>query len=360
MVSKRIALVAASVGIIAAALGTGAPVAAAPRVSDVTNPSAIELTSHSAVITSSTHQALHVTVGGANFGGGSPAASPAEINIKLGLPAKHESHTWVFQLAPGSFTDNVPMSTGAIDTGTTQVAPFGQISVSFASSGHVSTTLTCGKTSVVTQPLTIHVALFFDTNSTGTHSWGQLGTAVHLVTYDRHGSLRTQYGGAPCPPIARFDPCQTNVAWNADHGMSAFTTLSGGWTLSHGTKRGQIVGSRQVLLTSPSEAYRYDSVTAKAPVPTLTVSHGKPTLLVTTSGTVATGSARLTSSHARKPQKLRCTKAHSSAHHEKQTFWVTASFKNGPVPLRLHEQIEGRISVPNSASATIDRNTEIN
>jgi hypothetical protein len=353
LLPKPALIIAATVGLVGGALGTFAPAAAAGRISNVKQPSAIEVISRVVPITSSTHKTLGLKIGGADFVSlGDPSNSPASINATVSTPNGHESHSWTFQLVPGSFTTNSATTKGTLDTGVSQIMPFGQIAMTFAPVGSKVTTLKCdASTSLVTRRIKINATMSLDTQS----SWGKVGSLSHVVHFGTHGVLSRQFGGGDCPPPPKYDSCATNVDWFANQGD---VSISGGWTKVHGKKRGRIVGSRLSFLTTPAEAVRTDTVVAKAPAPKLKVAHGKPNLLVKTSGGGATGSARLKSSTAAAPQTVRCNSKH---HHETLQSWSTASFSNRSPQLALHEKIEGLLVLPNlTNTAQVSRSTQIN
>jgi hypothetical protein len=308
-------------------------------------------------ITSSTHKTLGLKIGGADFVSlGDPSNSPASVNATVSTPNGHESHSWTFQLTPGSFTTNAATTSGTIDTGISQIMPFGQMSMTFSPVGTKVTTLKCdASTTLVTRRIKINATLSVDTQS----SWGKVGSLSHVTHFGTHGILSRQFGGGDCPPPPKYEPCATNVDWSANQGSVTGTlTLSGGWTKVHGKKRGQIIGSRLSFLTTPAEANRTDTVVVRTPAPKLKVKHGKPNLLVKTSGGGATGSARLKSSVTATPQTVRCTSKH---HHETLESWSTASFSNGSRQLAVHEKIEGLLVLPNLKKATfVSRSTQIN
>jgi hypothetical protein len=349
---RRAAICSAAVGIAAGTLMTWAPAGASPRVSDVSQPAAIEVVSHSVSVTSSTHKSLRLSVGVADFvSAGDPSNSPSALNATVSTPNGHELHQWVFQLSPGSFTTNSATTSGSVDTGVSQISPYGQVSMTFAPVGSKVTTVRCGaSTTLVTRRISVNATMVLDTAS----AWGSVGSLAHVTHFGTHAVLSRQFGGGNCPPAPKYEPCETNVSWNAN---ASTVFLSGGWTLSHGKKHGQVVGRRQTFLSTPAEAVRDDTVIAKAPIPSLKVSHGKPNLLVKTSGGGASGQARLTSSVKVNPRTVGCTSAH---HHETVVNWSNVHFTNGSPALKLHEQIEGTIKLPNLTNANIDRFKQIN
>jgi hypothetical protein len=201
---------------------------------------------------------------------------------------------------------------------------------------------------VVTRHVKVAAAISFDTGS----AWGDIGSYPSRTHFGR-GSLRTQYGGAPCPQPAPYPTCVSTLTWGA--AAPSAVTLAGGWTRRHGKKHGTLTAQRLTFLTTPAEANRIDLVTTSAPAPALTDSHGNATLAVTTFGGRAVGSATLASTTAEHPYRVTCDTKH---HHDLQTTWSDASYTNGSTPLVVHEQIEGKLTVPDSASdGSVERNT---
>ncbi len=312
--------------------------------------SSVEINSPSITVTTSTHHTLKLKVSASDFVSlGNPDNSPGSIDVQLGTPNGREAHGWIFALAAGSITDHVSTSTGVATTGPHQISPFGRVRLTFSPDGP-SSTLKCGKTTVVTRHVKIAAAMSFDTSS----AWGSVGSYPAKTHFGR-GTLRTQYGGAPCPAPAEFTTCVTNVTWGA---QGTPLTLTGGWTRRHGKKHGTITGERVVSLSTPADADRIDLVTLPAPLPKLTDVGGIPTLAVTTSGGQSVGSATLASTTAEHPSKVTCNSTH---HHDLQTTWTSASYTNGTTPLAVHEQIEGTLTLPDSATdGYIQRNTRLN
>jgi hypothetical protein len=349
---RRTVVCGAAIGIAAGTLMTWAPAGASPRISEVKQPSAIEVVSHAVSVTSSTHKTLHLSLGAADFvSGGDPSGSPSSLNATVSTPNGHELHQWVFQLSAGSFTTNAATSSGSIDTGASQISPYGQVSLTFSPAGSKVTTLKCtGGSTLVTRRITVNATVLLKTGT----AWGNVGSLSHVTHFGTNAILSRQFGDGDCPRPPTYQSCETNVEWSANQSP---IMISGGWSLVHGKKRSLLVGRRLKFLSAPAEADRFDTVIAKAPVPDLKVSHGKPSLLVKTSGHGATGQARLTSSVAAAPHTLACNSAH---HHQTVEQWSNVKYTNGSPALTFHEQIEGPITLPNLTNASVTRSTQIN
>jgi len=348
--STKVAALAASAGIVIALVGLCVPTAASAKAPSTKPLSSVEVNSPDITIATSTHHTLKLKLSVSDFvSHANPDTSAGSIDIQLGTPNGREAHGWVFQLTAGSITDHVGTSTGVVTTGAHQISPFGRIRLTFRPDGP-SSTLTCGKTTVITRHVKVAAAMSFDTAS----AWGSVGSYPGTTSFGR-GTLRTQYGGAPCPAPAEFTTCLTNVTWSA---QGSPLTLTGGWRLRHGKKHGTLTGERVVALSTPAEADRIDLVTMPAPLPALTDVHGIPALAVTTSGAGSVGSATLASTTAEHPSRVTCNSTH---HHDLQTTWTSGSYTNGTTPLTLSEQIEGALTLPDSATdGFIQRNTRVN
>ncbi|HTW18757.1 MAG TPA: hypothetical protein VME70_00925 [Mycobacteriales bacterium] len=347
--SRRAAVLVASAGVVVAVAGVAIPGAQASSLAKKA-PSSIEVNSPTITIRTTAHHKLRLKIGGTDFvSNGHPDDSPAAAYVELRTPSGHEAHNWTFQLSSGSFTDHVAKSTGGFTTDASQIAPYGRIRLAFSPMGS-GTTIHCGKTTVVTRHVKVAAALSFVTGT----SWGDLGSFPSKTHFGR-GTLRTQYGGAPCPRPSPFVPCMSNLSWNSSQSP---VTIAGGWTMRKGKKHGEVSGVRLALLSTPAEAIRTDTVVTTAPAPAYSDSGGIPTVAVTTYGGQAAGSATLTSTTVEHPGKVTCDSKH---HHDRQTTWSTASYTNGTTPLTLHEQIEGPMTLPDSSSdGYIQRNTRLN
>jgi hypothetical protein len=330
-----------AVGAVVAATTIGAiPVSVAGGVAAATTfPSAVEIFGKPFPVTTSTGKHLRLTVGGASFGTPStpPVHAPASIDVTLATKNGAESHQWVFQLAEGSFKDKIAKSKGDLNTGPSQIAPFGHVDAAFSPAAKGST-LVCGHTTVKSRPLNVVTSVFFDTQTAG---WGKVGTKTHPFVTTVASRLRTQYGGAQCPK-PKPTRCLSEVTWGAAD-PATFVDIEGRGI--HHT--GSIDASQFVSLTTPSEASRTDNVTVSAPRPVLIVASGKPTLKVKSHGGLVTGSATLSSSVSADVAKIPCR--HKGT--EKQRGWTDVAFANGPSPLTIHEQIEGPLSMADNSTA---------
>jgi hypothetical protein len=320
-----------SVGASASAAGGGG---AAKHVS------AIDFHSQRIAVTTSTGKKLSLAITGAQFTSTSTSDSPGAISVSLRTPNRRESHVWTFQLSDGSFSDSPMTGKGTISTGPMQIAPYGQISLHLKAIGSASVQHCPVVTKVVRRRLSVAGTVSFDTHAA---AWGSVGGIHHHFRFGTHGGIRTQYGGGNC--LSGAPPkCDTGVQWFASSGDTI--TADGGWSTVHGHRRGHLEMQRLVLMNTPDEANRSDTVRVSAPAPALSVHAGLPTLVVDTSGHGATGSAQ-----------RKCSKTH----HEKVTNWDTAALSNGDHALTLHEQIEGPLTVANTATdGSITKSTQTN
>jgi hypothetical protein len=337
--------------LVAAVLTTGTAARGAPAAPPM-HPTEFIFTSPARLVTTTTHHKLSMQME-AIAAAGATLQNPG-FGVSLAVPHGHEAHLWFFQLKSGSFVVNRSTFSGSLKTGASQISPYGVVSLRFTQVGKSSVTQCIGS-KTVTHRLHVEGTVEFNSHSAGPHRWGSFGSRHKQVSFSGHGSLQVEYGGMPCTPIPSKVSCRTSVSWQVDNGTG--TTLGGAWTLSHGKVKAHITASRQVMLMNPTGALRIDAAQMPAPPPALTTKLGKPTLIATTEGSSAAGTAVVVSDGLASPTTHRCSKRH----HETVEEWSGASYTNGDSALTLHEQIEGPISLPdlpNTAVIDVSRQTD--
>jgi hypothetical protein len=336
-------VVLAIVGLLAGSVAVGAPAAASARVATTTHVVEIDYSSPTVSITTSTHKKLKFFVSGRQDPAGN--SKPSEVDVNVETRNGVESHDWSFPLKAGALRVNAATARGKVVTGRAQLGSFGQLTLTFKPTGKAKTQHCGGGTIVVTRRLLVSGAVSFATHSAGAHSWGsfRFGSARKKQRFAGRGDIEVTSGGGSCPVAPANRPCQTILEWDA---VSGNVSLQGGWTLAHGREVGEVVGVRELVLPSPSGAGRFDEVAVPAPPPGLSVSGGKPTLVITTDGGGASGSAVMASPTAAAPNSVPCARIHD----ETIQGWNDASFVNGDTPLTIREQIEGRIGLANQTT----------
>lgn len=318
-----------AVGSLVAGCVVGGSFAAAAPIHPSKKPTVITFSTPTLSMTTSTHKKLRVDIEGER-------SDQDGMIVSLKLPSHREQHQWFFQLKPGSFTVNTATGKGSLKTGASQIAPFGRVSLTFKPIGKTTTT-GCNQMKTVTHRVHVTGTVRFNTHSAGSHSWGSLGSIHKKLTFVGHGKVAAQYGDLACAP--NHVKCSTGVGWQVEHGA---VIVSGEWTSSHGKRQVQLFGLREVSLATPAHSGREDTVfVTDQPPPALTISKGLPTLVATTSGHGASGSAELTSPTADPMTSDPC----SGGHDEVGAGWSDASFVNGDSAYKIHEQIEGPIHV---------------
>ena len=193
--STKVAALAASAGIVIALVGLCVPTAASAKAPSTKPLSSVEVNSPDITIATSTHHTLKLKLSVSDFvSHANPDTSAGSIDIQLGTPNGREAHGWVFQLTAGSITDHVGTSTGVVTTGAHQISPFGRIRLTFSPDGP-SSTLTCGKTTVVTRHVKVAAAMSFDTAL-------QLRTPVSTSSAGQFAGFDPWQIGAPLQPIS--------------------------------------------------------------------------------------------------------------------------------------------------------------
>jgi hypothetical protein len=323
--------------LVAALLASGSGAAGArpaPKALDGISFSAPALT-----LVTTTHKKLQVSIDAHQSSVAVPANS---MTISLHLLAAGEDHVWLFALKRNQFTANTATGKGELKTGTTQIAPFGEVSLTFTPTGKTSTQ-TCGPTKIVTHRVSVKGTLQFNTHSVGPHRWGNLGRAHHKVRITGRGSLEVDLGGEACVVPRSHAPCSTSVLWELN---GATTSIEGEWVSRHGMLHGHVAGVRFVKLAAPAGAAREDAMIVPAPPPSLTLLKEEPTLVATTNGHGASGSVELASPTPESFESVVC----STSHDEVGASWNDASYVNGDSPLTLHEQIEGPLRAPDATT----------
>jgi hypothetical protein len=333
----------AIIPLVAAALTTGTAARGAPAAPPK-HPTEFTFITPTRLVTTSTHHKLSLQMEVIAAAGAT--LQNLGFGVSLAVPHGDEGHLWFFPLKDGSFVVNRSTFSGSLKTGASQISPYGVVSLQFTRVGKPSITQ-CSTSKTVTHRLHVEGIVEFNTHSAGPHHWGGFGSLRKKVTFSGRGSLKVQYGAMPCTQTPSKVTCRTSVSWQVDN--EAGTTLGGAWTLSHGKVKAHLSASRQVLLTKPTGALRIDDVQIPAPPPALTTKLGKPTLIVTTEGSSADGSATVVSNGLASPTTHPCSKTH----HEIVEGFSGASYTNGDSALTLHEQIEGPISLPDQPMGAV-------
>lgn len=318
---------------------TGHPGAAHPAVRAAKHLDGLSLAVAPQDRTSSTHKRLYVLVNASR-----ETHNHTETSVSLSRSGTPETHEWTFQITKASFSFNIGTGKGSLSTGK-QLKPFGKLALSFNTTGKKHTQ-TCGTYVSVSQAVTVHGALSFNSKTKGKKGWGKVGGSdKHTLSGKSHVYYQT--GAFACCGGGFTNPCSAGVEWNASTQVGTKETqMFGSLNGSHGF----LEVSRNASLKKPKGAIRTDAMN----VPDNNVSfasHGGNATLSIGATKHVTGSAKLASTSAGTSYPSTCGKHHKTM---TTTTWQ-APYMNGSSPLKVHEQIEGALALPDipvSANST--------
>jgi hypothetical protein len=319
-----------------------AELAQGPRAETV---SSLDLQSFVAKTTSTTGVKLYVSFDASNVIG-FPKYDSADV-ILDNLNSS-EGHLWSFPIGKRAF---VPKSSGAgsFRTGSAFGA-YGSVAVTFTPTASKRIEV-CNATNYVRdQTERVRGTFFFDSHSTGRHAWGKVGSKTKAFSFKGQTNLFTGYSSGLCTPKTSVGACYSQVSWSAttvtDKPQSKSVTFSG----SVGDGPTDMDATREVNLSAPKRAQRFDFVYGKEPAPVLTTSGQAGTVKVTTAGGSFGGSGTIKSSDGMVQKPTKCKTGTL-----KETEWNVATFTPGASTLRAREQIFGTISLPAGKwAATMD------
>lgn len=347
---------AMSTGLIAAAaLALAALPSSAQAAPHATTPKiqSVSVSGEHAKVKSSKHKTLSVSVSGSNSTNEplrpavprahaihrTAAGSSTQGNLDVTLSNASEFHQWDFSV-PTSALVVKSSGKGTYKVPATKLSPFGTVKLSFAPKGK-PTLLKCEGTTVSkVQKVTLSGTFFFDTRS-GKHGWGTVGSKKSKFTFTSNATVEWSYvTTASCQPdFTSF--CQTSTFWDA------FT--------ENGDLQGAVVprkgvsASRQVKLSKPAGAFRYDNKSAGVKSETFSSTSTTATLTVTGNGSSSTGSATITGSDPNTFSNP-CGKTGQT---QNMTSW-NGTFTNGSKPLEVHD-IFGVIGAKTGSDAEITK-----
>jgi hypothetical protein len=329
---------------IAAVGGATATPAVAGSISDE---SAIVLSTPATPVTSSSHHKLAISVL-ADQTRLPPGLELSSIDITVATRSNTESHSWLLNL-PNSALKTTKSLSGSIAIPPSKIEPYGAVKVSFTPIGAPVTT-TCDAADYTTvQKVHISGTVFFQTRSSGAHPWGSVGGRAKTFTFRTGSTVTDTIGnGASICASPSPNPCFTETAWTV---ADAAIDLSG--TVRDG-KPGTIDGERDVTLAKPHGATRTDELSVLSPRPRFRKGPGGKTasLAIRTSGSREAGAATLTSTRKDVSNSGPC----GSSQSEQFVTWK-AKYVNSEVPLVLHAEIYGDMTIAHALTAFLINDT---
>jgi hypothetical protein len=327
--------------IVAASIAFTAPAASAgPSPETLTT-----LASGRIPVTSTTGKHLLLSINALRFAstpGASNAHSKSQLTVTLASTNGVESHQWVFPLAAGFFHDDGVNGVGTLATGS-QIAPFGHLKLKITPT-HSAVVQHCDSANKnVIHRERVRGSVSFHTHSTGANAWGSIATATFQFS---HGKLTAGHGPDVEEACAKI-PCQAGATWNANKGL---LSLNGTDVARKGKKAvSRIAASRLVHIGTPANTQRLDIVKTTAPAPSLTPNGAQASLDITTSGGVATGSAKITS-NTHSIYNAPCTGGQETG-----KSWSGPFHGGAGGPVTLNEDIFGPLSISLDKHATFQK-----
>lgn len=305
--TSRILTIASGVAIAVAGLAFPAGArSAAPQDGSVS------LVSSSKTVTSSSGKKLKLEVEADQFTSSGSTTTSVTVTVGTGLVAGEasvgESHRWHFNLSNSSFS--YANGTGTLKTGK-QIAPFGTMSLTFKKSSQTSS---CHGAQTTVKG-TLSGSLHF---STGTTQWGKVGgNSISFATPD-YLYMYASNGGS-CGGGNYTAPCAQGLSWFGPGPSGAGESYFNGNNLG-GTSR--ISFSRNLLLKSPANASRSDSISLPEPAPKF----ANNKLTITTNGGGFRGAATMSGGTTSTQNSGTCkSSGHTYTIHNK--IWSNATWK---------------------------------
>jgi hypothetical protein len=321
-----------------------------PQVSaQAVTPTSTSVNTTTATIKTSAGIFVHVQLNA--FRGSSTGPDYLTVSVSRNSSAGSEMHSWSFKLTTTSISYNSSTGKGTVTTATKQLGSFGLIKLTLtrtASARHVA----CTSGSETRTPISVKGILHFVPGGT----WGSFGSSTASFTFPAGSNVLVDTG---CTRPSSTPICYTATTWSSQS-LSVRTrtgtvigsqSVSGAKNFVAGRAVGSVAGIRNVSLSSPAHATRFDFLTAPAPVPVGPTATSPYTLSATTkSGTLATGSAKVKDTAAPVTFNLGTCK--------KGTATGTQKVKSYPKPLystpstkklTLHSSMGGNIAVPSGS-----------
>lgn len=348
--ARALAVAAAGVLSVVAGWTVASPAPAAPATPHLTpRPVSVSLVTSDAKVPTSTGRHLRLELD-ADQSSGATSAADVVVTLSDGPIDESETHTWTFPDSPTALKVT-SAGNGTLKVPATRISPYGDIAVKITSSGSPTARYCNGRLAEKDQRVKVTGTFLFNTRSSGSQSWGKVGSARKPFTFATPNFLEWSYrpGGAQGCAGSKPVPCEAALFWDAPSGdVDVSGAVINGVAL--------IVGTRIVHLATPARATREDALFATGPTPQLTTTPdpsnpgaSNASLPVSGSG-AASGSATLTSSTSSTPEQVPCG---TSGGFDSVSQWTQAAYANGTPPLTVGAQVFGPISVTDNAAATI-------
>jgi hypothetical protein len=256
-----------------------------------------------------------------------------------------ERHQWSFKVPRRAVSVSAEGSS-RIHLTSPRSAGYAAVSVKAGPHGRFTHTTCHGKTATRTRHVSFSGTLFLHTRSRGSRAWGSVGNAHRKLHFSASGTvLWTRPAAGNCSDNTTTLPCRSTLLWFTSGGLGEFELVAGE---NKGT--GSLIsGSRTVQLAKPAGATRTDSNTLPDGSQNTFTDNGGS---VTVQTAFRAGTATMTSSVSVDTVVQRC----ASGKKISIDFWP-GTFTNGPVPIRVPEQIFGPHSVADGSGAGLYRIT---
>jgi hypothetical protein len=333
-------VVAATVVAMLSGLGLAATTRSATAAPAATSFDGLTFTTSQAMV-STTHKHLRLTGSVSQYP--LPSGTSTGGGILVGRVGAPETHDWTFgQLVSTSLSFDPTSGKGKVQLGS-QMAPYGELTLTLTASGKKTTT-TCGSYVSVVQPVMAKGVFVFDTHSVGKLRWGKVGS-TQARTLSGTSTVAYQTGTfQSCSGSSTSIPCIGGVTWSAYQQLGHSNEIA----FSGNKSKSTVSALRRVTLTRPTGASRTDQVLVKDKNVKFTLAAKKATVVIGAAGSL-TGSATMTNA---KPPRSFALPCGPSGHPrtDTTTSW-TSTYTNGKTPLTVNEEIEGPYQMSNVALA---------
>jgi hypothetical protein len=332
------ALVATGATTTAHAAGTPIAGALAPPVSKSAH-TTVTISSSTPKVVSSTGRRLRIQLLVFRTSDGTQIELTAETRNRA------EQHQWSFKV-PKRAVSVSAKGVSRIHLTSHRSGGYAVVSVKAGPHGRFNHSTCHGKTATRSRHVSLSGTFFLRTRSTGSRAWGSVGRAHRKLHFSANGTvLWTKPAAGNCSDSTTTFPCRSTLLWFTSGGVDEFELMAGE---NKGT--GSLVsGSRSVPLSKPAGATRSDSNTLPDGSQNTFTDNGGS---VTMQAAFRAGTATMTSSVPVDRVVQRC----ASGKKISIDFWP-GTFTDGPVPIRVPEQIFGPLSVPDGSGAGLYRIT---
>lgn len=287
------------------------------------------------VLTSTSGKKLTLSIGA--------TGSSQGTRVTIGLGQGSESHMWTFKARA---TDFKVGSTGAgtLTLSNTQTGNRGKLSLKFSPIEAFRKKSCGGQLASKSRKMSVSGIAYF---KTGTKAWGNVGRSASSIKLAGGNNVTWTYD-VECPTPGGSTPaCSKATTWSAF--VSDGTTMTSIGGSSNGTSA-SVSAFRNVTLSTPAGASRFDMTSRSVPVPTFS-STGSSASLVARSG----GGSMTVNGDGGWVDDYACRNGSSTVTGHDTSWYGTVT--NDSPAFSVPAQVFGAFSVPSDSTGTIGRST---